>query len=392
MIIETKRISELIPSPYNPRKMPKRELDKLIKSIEEFGYVEPIVWNKQSGRIIGGHQRIIALSTMGVEEAEVVVVDMDDNKEKLLNIALNRIHGDWDEDKLTEVLAGLDKAGANLELTGFDLNEIIGLLGEKELIEPEIPEDAPTVVKTGDIWQLGRHRLMCGDSTKKEDIDTLMDKKKADMVFTDPPYRLSSKTFGSKGDRQYGDLDSSNVFEYDNWLKNVNEVKADNFRILVWENWTNTKDLWLALEKYFKVRGMIIWNATNRHNQFKNPNTGLYNQYDICLQASYGNKKPNQTPPSIVPFDLISETVERISRSGQDKVFGTKPISILIPYIYVYSNPKDIIVDLFGGSGSTIIACEQIDRICYTMEVYPRYADVIIKRWEILTNGKAVKL
>lgn len=198
MQIEKMKVSDLKYAPYNPRKIDDKELAKLKRSITEFGYVEPIVWNKRSGFVVGGNQRLKALRELEIEEVDVVVVDLDDAKEKALNVALNKISGEWDFPKLKDVLTDIDTGDFDIELTGFDLDEIGELIAfDKEPEEDDFDADAAIEeieepkTKRGDIYLLGKHRLMCGDSTIKEDVEKLMDGKKADMVFTDPPYGIS---------------------------------------------------------------------------------------------------------------------------------------------------------------------------------------------------------
>ena len=184
---------------YNPRKNLKpgdAEYEKLKRSIKEFGYVEPVIWNQRTGNIVGGHQRFKVLTQLGEKEVDCVVVDMDHEKEKALNVALNKVSGDWDMPLLTDLLKDLDDSGFDLSLTGFDLAEINELFGEPDAQEDEFdPDQALDEITTpmtqpGDVWLLGKHRLICGDSTIKADMDTLMDGQLADLILTDPPYNV----------------------------------------------------------------------------------------------------------------------------------------------------------------------------------------------------------
>ena len=207
MLIEKKKTAELLPAEYNPRKDLKpgdEEYEKLKRSIEEFGYVEPVIWNKTTGRVVGGHQRLKILIDLGVIEVDCVVVEMDDAKEKALNIALNKISGDWDKDKLALLISDLQGEDFDVSLTGFDPAEIDDLF--KASLKDGIHDDDfdvdeelknPTFTKAGDVWTLGRHRLVCGDSTKKETYDILMGDVKANLVITDPPYNVNYE--GSAG-------------------------------------------------------------------------------------------------------------------------------------------------------------------------------------------------
>src|SRR5574344_2711746 len=196
MLIEKKNTADLLPADYNPRKDLKpgdAEYEKLKRSIEQFGYVEPVIWNKTTGRVVGGHQRLKVLIDMGITEVDCVVVELDETKEKALNIALNKISNDWDKNKLALLIADLQGADFDVSLTGFDPGEIDDLF--KDSLKDGIHDDdfdvdaelqKPTVTKQGDVWLLGRHRLVCGDSTSGADVRRLMNGGKARFVFTDP--------------------------------------------------------------------------------------------------------------------------------------------------------------------------------------------------------------
>lgn len=207
MILEKKNTADLLPADYNPRKDLKpgdAEYKKLKRSIEQFGYVEPVIWNKTTGRVVGGHQRLKVLMDMGMTYVDCVVVEMDEDKEKALNIALNKISGDWDKDKLALLIADLQGADFDVSLTGFEPAEIDDFF--KDTLKDGVKDDdfdvgaelaQPTMTKPGDIWTLGRHRLICGDSTKAETYDLLMGSTKANLVITDPPYNVNYE--GSAG-------------------------------------------------------------------------------------------------------------------------------------------------------------------------------------------------
>lgn len=195
MVIERKHTAELLPADYNPRKNLKpgdAEYEKLKRSIEQFGYVEPVIWNKTTGFVVGGHQRLKVLLDKGITEVDCVVVELDSEKEKALNIALNKISGEWDKDKLALVIADLQGADFDVSLTGFEPAEIDSLF--KDAQQSKVKDDdfdveaelqKPTVTKAGDVWTLGRHRLVCGDSTKAETFALLMGDRKANLVITD---------------------------------------------------------------------------------------------------------------------------------------------------------------------------------------------------------------
>ena len=222
MVIEKKNAAELLPADYNPRKDLKPgdlEYEKLRRSIEQFGYVEPVIWNKATGRVVGGHQRLKVLMDLGHTEVDCVVVDLTEEKEKALNVALNKISGEWDKNKLSLLIADLQGADFDVSLTGFDPAEIDDLF--KDSVKDGIKDDAfdvdaelekPTITKSGDIWTLGRHRLVCGDSTKAETFEQLLGDKKVNLVITDPPYNVNYE--GSAGKIKNDNMGSDAFYQF----------------------------------------------------------------------------------------------------------------------------------------------------------------------------------
>ncbi len=202
MKIVKKKIDDLKPADYNPRKNLKpgdKEYEKLKKSIKEFGYVEPIIYNKRTGIVVGGHQRLKVLKDLGYEEIDCVIVDLDEAKEKALNIALNKISGEWNNNLLADLLKELDQEGFDVTLTGFDLDEAKELFGKGSLEnvhednfnpEKEVKEIKEPKTKAGDIYHLGDHRIICGDSTNVEYYKKVLDEERIDLVVTDPPYNI----------------------------------------------------------------------------------------------------------------------------------------------------------------------------------------------------------
>lgn len=441
MKIIKKKIEELKPSDYNPRKITEETFENLRKSVEKFGYVEPIVWNKRTERVVGGHQRLIALKKLGMKEIEVVEVDLSENEEKALNLALNKIQGEWDTDKLEELINELKKT-EEITYTGFNEEEILEITAnqlfqpyefdvEKELKKLKIDKDKVGINK-GDVFQLGEHRLLCGDCTKKREWEKLMGNQKATFCFTDPPYKLDylsspfkgcktriEKGFGYRKNRRY--LEVKQAPDYDDWLKLVKKYAHQDFNIMVFEYWKNVILLWQAIEKYWKIQNMVIWYLPKRHQGFGRRHM-MFNKYDILLRGATNNGTQLNTQPeeqeiennyllSIYakegkpPFqrkkgskyfykfnDVVVWTRDTEKSSGQNVIFGTKPIPVLIPFIKLLSNFGDIVVDPFGGSGSTLIACEKMKRKCYMMELSPVYTKIIINRWEKETGKKAIKV
>ena len=222
MLIEKKNVAELLPADYNPRKDLRPgdpEYEKLKRSIEQFGYVEPVIWNATTGRVVGGHQRLKVLQDMGMTEVDCVVVELDEEHEKALNVALNKISGEWDNDKLALLIADLQGADFDVSLTGFEPAELDDLF--KEDVKDGIKEDdfdvdaelaKPTITKSGDLWCLGPHRLLCGDSTKPESYELLMAGKKANLVVTDPPYNVNYE--GSAGKIQNDNMGNDSFYRF----------------------------------------------------------------------------------------------------------------------------------------------------------------------------------
>ena len=198
MVIQTLPVGKLVPADYNPRKDLKPgdpEYEKLKRSLSEFGYVEPVIWNKTTGHVAGGHQRLKVLIDTGVTEVECVVVEMSEEKEKALNVALNKISGEWDKEKLSLLISDLQLADFDVSLTGFDAAEIDTLLNngmdaEEDSFDVDAELEKPAFSKLGDVWTLGRHRVICGDSTKPETYEALMAGKQANLILTDPPYGI----------------------------------------------------------------------------------------------------------------------------------------------------------------------------------------------------------
>ncbi len=389
MEIKKVLVKDLKYAPYNPRKISDEMLEKLKKSIEEFGYIEPIVVNKRTRHVVGGNQRLKALEDLGIEEVEAVFVDLDDAREKALNIALNKITGEWDYPKLKDLLEELDTGEIDIELTGFDMVEIEDLMTQfhvpEEIIEDEVPEPPEEpITQPGDLWILGRHRLICGDATKKEDVERLMDGKKADMVFTDPPYGVKYT-----GGLQFkdGEVEKNNRQmikndESDDIYTEVIPVIASicNGPCYTWFADTKASKLYTAVEAVGDIHSMIIWVKNGGYGAL---NANYKQKHESCLYWKPRGKKLNFVGAT------TETTVWEICKDGINKLHPTqKPVELAAKAIKNHS--AGLIVDMFGGSGSTLIACEQLNRICYMMEIDPVYCDVIVKRWEKFTGQKAV--
>ena len=381
MEITNKRIADIIPYAANAKKHDKRQINNVAESIKQYGFVQPIVIDRD-GVIVIGHCRALAAKKLGMEEVPCVCVDeLTPEQVNALRLVDNKSNeSDWDYDLLADEIPGLD-------LSAFDFDWGLPEITE-EVIEdeaPEVDEDAEPIAKLGDIWQLGRHRLMCGDSTDKATVELLMDGKKADMVFTDPPYGVSYT-----GGLQFknGTVEKNNR----EMIKNDDvDIYEDVFRILsqfsngacyVWFAGTKAATLYNAAEKYGEIHALIIWVKNGGYGAL---NANYKQKHEPCLYWKPKNAKLNFCGAT------TETTVWEVNKDGVNEYHPTqKPIAL--PAKAISNHDVETVLDLFGGSGSTLIACEQLDRTCYMMELDPKYCDVIIKRWEKFTGEKAVLL
>lgn len=382
MLIEKKNTADLLPADYNPRKDLKpgdAEYEKLKRSIEQFGYVEPVIWNQTTGRVVGGHQRLKVLMDMGMTEVDCVVVAMDEEKEKALNIALNRISGDWDKDKLALLIADLQGADFDVSLTGFEPAEIDALF--KDTLKDGVKDDdfdvgaelaQPTMTKPGDIWTLGRHRLICGDSTKAETYDLLMGRTKANLVITDPPYNVNYE--GSAGKIKNDNMADEAFYNFllDAYTQ-MHSAMADDASIYVFHADTEGLNFRRAFaDAGFYLSGCCIW----KKQSLVLGRSPYQWQHEPCL---YGWKKNGKHQWYTGRKETTIWEFDKPKKNGDHPTM--KPIPLLAYPIMNSSMSNSVVLDPFGGSGSTLIACEQTDRICYTVELDEKFCDVIVKRY-----------
>ena len=384
----------LHPAAYNPRKKLKagdKEYEKIKNSILEFGYVEPIIVNYDM-TVIGGHQRLTVLKDLGYSEVQCVVVHIEDeNKVKALNIALNKITGAWNEQLLADLIVDLQTANFNVDLTGFELPEIDQLFSKvhnKEIKEDDFDVEAalkkPTVTKSGDIWLLGKHRLICGDSTLPATYSALMDGRKANLVVTDPPYNV-------------------NVEETAGKIKNDNMPDADFYKFLfaafvnMEQNMENDASIYVFhadtqglnfrksfTDAGFYLSGCCIW----KKNALVLGRSPYQWQHEPCLFGwKRGGKHQWYT-------DRKQTTIWEYDRPKASKEHPTmKPVALMAYPIQNSCMSNCIVLDPFLGSGSTMIACEQTGRICYGIELDEKFADVIVNRFvEQTGNSESVFL
>ena len=396
MDFEQINITDIVPAPYNPRTISSRDKEKLRNSLEEFGLVDPIVINLKNNQIIGGHQRydaildqylldgdfdkklnLIRLGDIGWVFTETELTISDENAEKALNIALNKISGEWDFEKLEEVFNDLQVDDYDVDLTGFDNEELMDLninfpdklsetLTETETTEDEYIEtdDVEVTVKKGEIYQLGTHRLLCGDSTKREDIERLVNGNTIDMIFTDPPYGVSAVSKSSVLKERY----KTDILNDD-----TNEVAIKSFQ-LARQLYPNIIHIWFGANFYctndMQNECWLIWDKNNGASDQADCELAYSNFRSAARMFTMASEKQGRVHPTQKPIRLYEAIFNKFQNKG------------------TFNN----ILDLFGGGGSTLIYCEQTGRKCYMMELDPYYCQIIINRWSNLTGQKPIKL
>ena len=417
-------------APYNPRKISDHDLEALRRSLRFFGTVEPIVVNQRSGHIVGGHQRVRAAEAESIETLPVVYVDLDDPSEKQLNLALNRISGEWDLEKLAAVLGDLGAAGADLGLTGFtdaEIAELTSALDEPKdgLTDPDsIPEppDEPAT-QLGDLIVLGRHRLLCGDSADPEQVARLLDGQRIQLVNTDPPYNVkveprsnnaiaAAKAAGhhQKNDQRHVDLkrypkkdkptsrkmrprdrELANDFMPDEafakllraWFKNLADALEPGRSFYLWGGYSNLKNYPAAIEEaglYFSQA--IVWDKQWPVLTRKD----YMGSFELAWYGWREGAAHYFAPGINNATDLWS--VKKVTPQVMQHL-TEKPVELAERAMLYSSRKGENVLDLFGGSGSTLIAAERMDRQAFLMELDPAYCDVITQRFQNFTGQKA---
>ena len=406
-IIE-KSVTDLIPYVNNSRTHSDEQVAQVAASIQEFGFTNPILIDEKSS-IIAGHGRLMAARKLGLDSVPTIRLDgLTEAQKKAYVIADNQLalNAGWDLDLLKVEMENLQELDFNLDLLGFDDEFIDGLL-EPEEVEgltdedavPEVPEEPVTV--EGDVWLLGNHRLMCGDSTSIDAVEKLMAGHKADMVFTDPPYNtgMTAETQAGqggtlrKGNKKGGSAWLSHMFNDsytdDEWQKFMSDFCASydlatnkNVFIYVCLDWRRSHELVPHLKDRWKFSNLIIWDKMVH---------GLGSDYKYTHEFIHVCKKGKPKEAANREGDREYQDVWRIQRKMRrdDDHATKKPIGLCERAIRHGSKYKDIILDLFGGSGSTLIACEKNNRRSHMMELDPKYCDVIINRWQEFTGNKA---
>lgn len=407
ILIKDSKLKDLKPDPDNPRTISEEKLNSLRKSLEEFGDLSCIVYNELEDKLVGAHQRLKVFSSSSkivitdkykkpnkqgtIREGYVLidgekfkyrVVRWTKEKHKAAMLAANKHSGEWDQKKLAEIVESLKESSLDFGLTGFDFGDFPRIFPEeskKGLVDDDfVPEPKKTNIKIGDIFELGDHRLMCGDSTDKETVEKLMNGEKADMVFTDPPYELITKGGG--------------LLKESRAMREISKLGIDKFNpeSLILHSETNVfccnKPL---IKKYIELaeKNDVSWDLAVYHKQNITPNYGGHLMTDLEYLLVVGKQSPR------TGINEDKSLYSKLYSGGKDQDNETawsKPVALCEKFIKLYSTKS--VMDYFGGSGSTLIACEKTNRKCFMMELDPHYCQVIIDRWEAYTGRKAVKV
>lgn len=385
-------INKLQPASYNPRQISTKQYKDLKESVNRFGIVDPIIVNKNGNVVIGGHQRLKICKELKYDKVDCVILDLTKEEERELNIRLNKSGGEFDMDILAnefDVEELKDWGFKDIDF-GFNIDKIV----EGNTEDDHIPEVKESRVKLGDVWELGKHRLMCGDSTKESDVKKLMNGQKAEISFTSPPYNAGqtpTETKINKKSKYINDLDNKSNQEYVNFLQTFTKLSLEyseysfvNIQSLAGNKTALIDYLYLTKNIYAET---IIWDKQNAQPAMAE--NVLNSQFEYIHIFS---KKANRAIGTKHFRGTLSNLIN-ISKQTKNKVKehnATFSIDFALHFINNFSNKT--VLDLFLGSGTTLIACEKTNRVCYGMELDTKYCDVIIERWEQFTGQKANKI
>lgn len=419
MVVKRVRLADLRPADYNPRKDLQRgdpEYDKLRRSIEKYGYVEPIIWNERTRRVVGGHQRLKVLIDLGFTEESVVVVDLAPDDEKALNIALNKISGDWDMPRLKDLLEQLDMSAYDVSLTGFDTDEIEDIMTQfapEEEADDDFNADAEydavgsePFTERGDIYIIGgKHRLMCGDATDADDVAQLMDGHQARLTVTDPPYNVDYEGGAGKimGDKQTDTAFQAFLLAA---FSNAHQVMRPGAAAYIFHADSEGLNFRRAFEAAgFTTRQCLIWVKNSlvlgrqdyhwRHEPILygwKDGDAHYFVEDRTQTTVIEDEQPNfdkMKKPELLKYikkhvqqmEQFSTIMHENKPTRNSEHPTMKPVSLVGRLICNSSKAGWLVLDPFGGSGSTLMACEQLQRTCNTMELDPKFCDVIVRRY-----------
>lgn len=413
--METIKITDLKPAEYNPRRISDEDYQKLKNSISTFGLVDPIIVNLKNMHIVGGHQRydvlleehmldndflaelpMIRLGDVGFVFTDTNLSIADDDHEKALNLALNKISGEWDEQKLQPLLEELELSPIDIQLTGFSEPELEELnidnteeTGEGVVEDDYVePEELETDIEHGDLFRLGNHYLCCGDATIEEDVERLLaagGERKVDLLFTDPPYNVNMGNI-EHPKFKVRPIENDNMSTDDfkgfcrKWVNNIKSFVEGCCYICAGQG-ADGRIMFTICDELLHNSTTIIWNKdtfTLGRGKYQNKYEPIWfgwnesgktftDKRDLCNVFDINRPKKSELHPTMKPLELIITCLEH--------------------------NPHaETVLDLFGGSGSTLISCEQTNRTCYMMELSPYYCQVIINRWETFTGEKAEKI
>lgn len=382
-------VGVLRPAAYNPRKKLKpgdKEYEKIKNSITEFGFADPLVVNADM-TIIGGHQRLTVAMDLGYTEVPCAVVDIDKVREKALNIALNKITGAWDDSLLADLLKDIENSDFDLGKTGFDPPEIETLFNKvhsKEVKEDDFDVESelkrPAFSRSGDLWMLGRHRVYCGDSTLAESYERLLEKTKVSLVLSDLPYFVAYQ--GTAGTIQNDDLPDDEAYDFTlKAMQCMFENLADDGSIYIFHADTKGLIFRKAFDAAgFYLSGCCIW----KKNALVLGRSPYQWMHEPCL---FGWKKDGKHQWY---SDRKQTTIWEYDRPKANKDHPTmKPVGLMSYPIRNSTMTNGIVLDPFLGSGSTLVACEETDRVCMGIELETKFVDVIVKRYIELKDGNA---
>ncbi len=373
--------SELKPWAKNPRKNDGKPVDQVVESIRRFGFASPIIARAETKEVIAGHTRLKAAETLGLKLVPVRYVDLNEREAHLLALADNRLAetADWDVPKLQEVMGSFDLPA--LEVAGWNADDLDKMAADlaggepPEVEEDESPEaPADPVTKLGDVWAMGDHRLVCGDATDPSSVRLLMGIDLADVVFTDPPYGYSYES--NYQDTHKVLLNDDKILDF---LPNAFASMSENSALFVCASHQTTHKWRPLIDAQFSYKNLIVW---KKNNWSMGDLTGAFaGQHELIFFAHKGRVElSGKRSPDVWEFD----------RNPPEHHPTQKPVA-LVAFAIGKIAARGVVLDLFGGSGTTLIACEQIGRRCRMMELSPAYCDVIVERWENLTGGKATR-
>lgn len=364
MNVINKKITDIKPYEKNPRRNDEA-VKYVAESIRQFGFKVPIVIDKD-GIIVAGHTRWKAAKKLGLDEVPCIIADdLSDEQIKAFRLADNKVSekAEWDFDLLGEELD--DLFDFDMSVFGFDddAEDDEPIIVEEDDV-PDVDEEAEPITKLGDIWQLGRHRLMCGSSTEKQDVLKLTENSPIYLIYTDPPYGMNAVSKSGVLSKKY----KTDIMGDDD-----NSVAISAF-LVAQDMYANTNQIWWGANYYTEClpssECWLVWDKNNGSSDQTDCELAWANFRSVVRQFTMASEKINRVHPTQKPVKLFAQIVKKFDKNNNFKT----------------------VLDLFGGSGSTLIACEQLNRTCYTMELDPKYCDVIVKRWETLTGEKAVKV